>query len=131
MITATSPNTPTAVRIIVASARENNALFSPKILMIWSAIFTAAPDWISTPARIPDVTIRRIAGIMLCAPVIMQETVPSSPAPPITPPTKAPAIILYAGSIFLIIRIMATARPISAPIVVIVISISATSYFYF
>ena len=43
VITATSTKTPTPVNIIVDRASANNALFSPNVLIIWSAILAAAP----------------------------------------------------------------------------------------
>ncbi|SIC15483.1 Uncharacterised protein [Mycobacteroides abscessus subsp. abscessus] len=93
VMTATSTNTPTAVKIIVAAANASNALVSPSFFTIVSAMTDAAPDSISTPARTPAAKIRRTAGMMPLAPSIIKVTVSVILTPPTRPPIKAPAIM--------------------------------------
>ena len=92
VITAISINTPTAVRTNVDITKANIALFSPNLSTIVSAILLAAPVSISTPAKIPAVIIRKIAGIIPCAPLIIKLTVSTNPAPPKIPPIREPII---------------------------------------
>ena len=87
-----STNTPTAVSTNVDITKANIALFSPSLSTIVSAILLAAPVSISTPAKIPAVIIRKIAGIIPCAPLIMKLTVSTRPAPPRRPPIRDPNI---------------------------------------
>nr|PRK56284.1 hypothetical protein BV173_00894 [Haemophilus influenzae] len=93
VITATSTNTPTAVKIIVASAKASKARVSPNLLVMVSAMEFAAPDSISTPANTPAAKIRITAVVIPCAPPIIRLTVCDKSAPPINPPTKAPTNI--------------------------------------
>ena len=94
VITAISINTPTAQIIIVAIAIAAIALFSPNFFTIVSAIVSAEPVLIKAPAKIPEVIILNTGDIIPCAPVTIALTEPANPAPPITPPTKAPKIKL-------------------------------------
>ena len=94
VITAISINTPTAQIIIVAIAIAATALFSPNFFTIVSAIVSAEPVLIKAPAKIPEVIILNTGDIIPCAPVTIALTEPANPAPPITPPTKAPKIKL-------------------------------------
>ena len=64
VITATSINTPTAVKINVANANANNALVSPNLFVMVSAMVLAAPDSISTPANTPAARIRMTAVVI-------------------------------------------------------------------
>ena len=90
VITATSINTPTAVKISVAKAKANNALASPSLCVIVSAIVLAAPDSMSTPASTPAAKIRITAVVIPWAPPIIKFTVSDKSAPPTSPPIKAP-----------------------------------------
>ena len=115
VITETSTKTPTIVKTIVAIAKAIRALDSPIFATIVSAILAAAPDSIKTPASTPAVSILRIAGIIFLAPSIIKLTVPVSPAPPTSPPIKAPSISPYAGWTFFMIRVIAITNAITAP----------------
>ena len=64
VITATSINTPTIVKIIAEITIAITAFVSPSLLTIVSAIFFAAPVSIKTPAKTPAVIILKIAGII-------------------------------------------------------------------
>ena len=92
VITDMSTNTPTAVSTNVDITKANIALFSPSLSTIVSAILLAAPVSISTPAKIPAVIIRKMAGIIPCAPLIMKLTVSTRPVPPRRPPIRDPNI---------------------------------------
>ncbi|MNV89350.1 hypothetical protein D3C71_1836340 [compost metagenome] len=93
VITATSINTPTAVRISVATASANSARVSPTLRTMVSAMVCAAPDSINTPASTPAAKMRITALVMPCAPVIISVTVCTRSAPPHNPPASAPAIM--------------------------------------
>ena len=92
VITEMSMNTPTAQIIIVEIAIAIKAFCSPNFLIIVSAIFSAAPVLTKQPAKIPLVIILRTELIIDSEPFTMADTVPTSPPPPISPPTKAPII---------------------------------------
>src|SRR5699024_848875 len=64
VITATSINTPTAVRTQVAIIKATIELDLPILSTIVSAIFEAAPDPINIPAKTPAVNILKTAGII-------------------------------------------------------------------
>ncbi|MNP62077.1 hypothetical protein D3C76_1573220 [compost metagenome] len=87
---ATVMNTPTAVIIIVASAIDNNAFFSPSLSTMVSAIRSAAPDSINTPASTPAASTRTTAPITLFVPSMIYCTVSAMDAPPNIPPAIAP-----------------------------------------
>ena len=124
VITATSTNTPTAVKIIVESTKASNARVSPNFFTMVSAMVLAAPDSINTPANTPAAKIRITAVVIPCAPPIIKLTVCDRSAPPIKPPTNAPINIPYAGGTFFKIRTIATERATTAPIAVTVTIIS-------
>ena len=90
---ATSPNTPTVVSSHVASVMAIRLRLAPILLMMDSAMRSAAPLSMSAPARIPAVTMRMIAETMPCVPEMIKLTVPVSPAPPTRPPITAPKIM--------------------------------------
>ena len=117
VITDISTKTPTAHIIIVAMDMAATALFCPSLFTMVSAIFSADPVLISAPARIPEVKIRRMDDIIPCAPETIVFTVSTNPPPPMIPPNNAPMIRLYAGCTFRMIKKMAIASPINAPIV--------------
>ena len=94
VMTEMSMNTPTAQMIIVAIEIAATARFSPSLLTMVSAIFSAAPVLISAPARMPLVRMRSTLLIIEPAPETMVETVPARPPPPTRPPISAPRIRL-------------------------------------
>ena len=93
VITATSINTPTAVKISVATANASKARVSPSFFTMVSAMTVAAPDSINTPANTPAAKIRITAVVMPLAPSIISVTVCTKSAPPTKPPTSAPTIM--------------------------------------
>ena len=130
VMTEISIKTPTAQMIMVAMEIAATARFSPSFVTMVSAIFSAEPVLIRAPARMPLVRMRSTDDIMEPAPLTIVETVPSSPPPPIRPPTSAPRMRLYAGCTCRMMRTMAMTRPISAPSVVKVISIGSFSFYF-
>lgn len=89
--TATGINTPTAVMIIVASASDKIAHFSPNLVTIALAMAFAAPDSIMTPAKTPAASTLTTVPITLCVPATTILTVWLRLEPPIMAPKIVPS----------------------------------------
>ena len=92
VMTATSINTPTPVRMNTDRANARKTLRRPAFLTMVSAILSAAPVFTRTPVRTPAARIRTMAGDMSRTTENISEMVDSKPHPESKPLTIAPRI---------------------------------------